>query len=745
VLVGLGVTSVSAQVLLLRELIVGASGDETAVGLGLAGWLLGIAGGAVAARRWARRSGGRGAAWPLAGLAAWLALAVPLARFLTSALAPPAGEVAGLGTQLVLAALLAVPPGALAGGAFTALAGRLERAARSRAVAALYVLEALGSLAGGLLLTLLLLPWMLPTRAGLLLGALGAGCALPLTGPGWRRGRPALAGLAVLLAAVSVSPLAHRLADAGSAARFSVQAPGQQLLAWEETPYEHVALGRIDGTVSVYRSGSYAGGFPDPAEHETAAHLLASLSPELRRVLLIGDQHLGQLAFLLRHDVDKVELVQMDREAFALIREQLPRADRRALRDPRVEVVFADPRHHLAREGPAYDLIVLDRPRPETLLLARLTTVEAFGSAARRLTDRGVLVVSLATPPNALTGSAAAMAASVHGAMAAVFSEVEAAPGSRGVLIGGDDPGAVTLDPDVLADRWRRRGVSSEVFVPELFDVLYPPARVAGFTAELRRLSGHVPPSRDARPAAFLHALALRQQTASGTAGGWLARLARVPSWWWLLAMSAPSLLVFVVAGAIRARRPERPAGALPGVHALAATGAAGMLWSLLLLFSFQTRAGALYGQLGALTGLFMAGLGAGGWAGISVTRRWGVRVMPAVALAFAVLVPLALQGIDAWTAMPRAAAFVVHGLLMAAAGAATGGVVPAATAVLERAGRDPVAMGAALEGADHGGAAVGALAGAVILVPVLGLPLAAGALALVQALSAATIAIGSD
>jgi hypothetical protein len=39
----------------------------------------------------------------------------------------------------------------------------------------------------------------------------------------------------------------------------------------------------------------------------------------------------------------------------------------------------------------------------------------------------------------------------------------------------------------------------------------------------------------------------------------------------------------------------------------------------------------------------------------------------------------------------------------------------------------------------------VGALAGAVILVPVLGLPLAAGALALVQALSAATIAIGSD
>jgi spermidine synthase len=652
--------------------------------------------------------------------------------------------VAGVARQLVLSAVLTLPPGTLAGASFTALTARLGGTARSSAVAALYVLEALGSLAGGLLLTFALLPWLLPTRVGLILAALGLVTAAPLVRSAGTSARWGLGALALLAAGLAASPVAMSLAEAGVAVRFAAQAPGQQLVAWAETPYEHVVLGKTEGIVSVYRSGSFAGSFPDPAEHETAAHLLACLAPEPRRVLIVGDAHLGELAYLLRHAIERVDLVQRDEEAFAVVRRRLPNADRRALEDPRVEVVFADPRQFLGGKGRRYDLIVLERAAPETLLLARMTTVEAFAAVSARLEPNGVLVVPLATPPNALVGSSASLAGSLYASISEVFPAVAAAPGSRGLLLGGTDPAAVTLAPQRLAERWRRRDVSSEVFVPELLDVVYPPGRVAEFTLHLERLVGEVEPSRDARPAAFLHALALRQQTASGSTVGWLGRLARTPAWLLVLLVSGPSLLAFVATGARRVRNPHHPAGALPPVHALAATGASGMLWSLLLLFSFQTRVGALYGQLGALTGLFMAGLGLGGWVGIAVTRRRGLRVMPAAAFVFAVLLPVALQGIGGWVGMPGAAAFLAHGLLIAAAGVATGGVVPAATAALERAGRDAVSMGASLEAADHGGAAIGALAGAVILVPVLGLPLTAGALALVLGLSTATLAIGA-
>ncbi len=46
--------------------------------------------------------------------------------------------------------------------------------------------------------------------------------------------------------------------------------------------------------------------------------------------------------------------------------------------------------------------------------------------------------------------------------------------------------------------------------------------------------------------------------------------------------------------------------------HAVAVVGAAGMGWWLVVLFSFQTQAGALYGQLGALAAIFMLGLAIG-------------------------------------------------------------------------------------------------------------------------------------
>ncbi|HQR68508.1 MAG TPA: hypothetical protein PLB02_14055, partial [Thermoanaerobaculia bacterium] len=50
-LVAAGFAATAAQVLLLRELLVSAAGDEAAIGTGLAAWLLGIALGALAARR----------------------------------------------------------------------------------------------------------------------------------------------------------------------------------------------------------------------------------------------------------------------------------------------------------------------------------------------------------------------------------------------------------------------------------------------------------------------------------------------------------------------------------------------------------------------------------------------------------------------------------------------------------------------------------------------------------------------
>ena len=154
----------------------------------------------------------------------------------------------------------------------------------------------------------------------------------------------------------------------------------------------------------------------------------------------------------------------------------------------------------------------------------------------------------------------------------------------------------------------------------------------------------------------------------------------------------------------------------------MAAIGACGIGWTLLLIFSYQTRVGALYGQLGMLAALFMCGLAIGGV--IWTRRRAPARLVAVLVLAslFATLVPALLGA--AGPAADRSAllATLLHGVGLMAAGFCTGGLFPMASRHLADRGWSGGPLAAALEAADHGAAALGALLGGVLLIPVLGL-----------------------
>ena len=75
-------------------------------------------------------------------------------RLLRLVLAPPAGELPGLGLVVVLSLATLAPPGAAVGWTFTALASSASRRWEAgEGIARLYVLESLGSLLGGVAVT----------------------------------------------------------------------------------------------------------------------------------------------------------------------------------------------------------------------------------------------------------------------------------------------------------------------------------------------------------------------------------------------------------------------------------------------------------------------------------------------------------------------------------------------------------------------------------------------------------------
>ena len=751
-----GLLATAAQVLLLRELVVDVAGDEAAIGVGLAAWLAGIAAGASAARRRRAAAAPRDAAAGLAFLALVSPLGILGGRLLRLALAPPAGELPGLGLVLVLSLATLAPPGAAVGWTFTALASSASRLWEAgEGITRLYVLESLGSLLGGVAVTVLAGSWMSPLRVCALLGV----AAVLLALAGWRGGvlaRPRVLG-GVGVACLAVAALSTALDARTERARFSGTAPGLPLRAFVDTPYQHLALGG-DDVLHLYASGQYVSSFPDPYGASSLGHLLALLVPRPRSVLLVGGVERGLVPVLLQHPVERLVVLEPDAAAFAFLLGRLPEADRAALRDRRVRVVHEDPRRFVAqgRFGGRFDLVLLLGGEPVTLLRARLATVEFLAKLGARLRPEGAIVIGVRTAPVAITGETAALAGSLLRSLQEAVSVVRATPGPDALLVGGWSPTAVTLDPAVLVARWHERRVASDSFDPAVLPVLLAPEAVASHERALLDAAARAEASRDDRPVSFLHALARRQQTTGGTWGRLVAGASRIPPPLLVVLAFLPSLVI--VARLLTADGPSGRRAAAAASHAVAVVGAAGMGWWLVVLFSFQTQAGALYGQLGALAATFMLGLAIGATLAPRAALAEGERdrtTLPGalralrLSLGAAALFGAALP----WTlaAAARASgggafeALLSHGALLLAAGVVTGGVFPIAAEVRLSAGDGPGEAAGRLETADHFGAAAAALFGAVLFVPLLGIAGSAGLLAALVAVALVATAGSGD
>ncbi|HVO10793.1 MAG TPA: hypothetical protein VMX54_08615 [Vicinamibacteria bacterium] len=735
-----GLLATAAQVLLLRELMVDVAGDETAVGVGLAAWFLGIAAGASLARRRPAAAAAADATRALALLAVLPTLAILAGRVLREALAPSAGELPGAGLTLLLSLATLLPSGVAVGAAFTALASAGAAGRRpERAVARLYVLESLGSLLGGMAVTAAVLAGLPPL-------ALAAGCGLAgaLLGLGAGAG-----GRGRLLTASTACGLA--LAASGALDRWSealrfAGTAGGRLLAATDTPYQHLALGG-DEVRHLYSSGAYVASFPDPYAAESQGNLLALLGKSPRRVLLIGGLERGLVPVLLRHGVERLTAVEPDGAALRFLEPRLPPADTAAWRDPRVRLVVGDPRSYINEcysRGLAWDLVILLGPEPATLLRARLATVEFYRTAAACLSAEGVLVTSLPAAATVLAGETEALDGSLVRSLRAAFPVVRATLGTDAFAIAGASAEAVTLDAAVLAARWRARGVQSPSFDAALLPALLPAEQVARQQAAIDAAAARAPLSLDDRPVSFLHALVRRQQIVSGVPARLLGSVLAVPPAALVALAFAPSLVTLLrVARRGSLRRP------VAASHAVAVTGAAGLGWSLLVLFAFQTRAGELYGLMGALVGVFMLGLAVGGTLAARAVDGAAAAHPPAGvlvvwlagAVAFAGSLPLTLAAAGRASVSGLTVAVLAHAALLLAAGLVTGGVFPLAVAVRLAAAESAAGAAGRVETADHLGAAVAGLTGAVVFVPLLGLARSALLLAALLAAAAAACA----
>ncbi len=329
-----GFTALSAQIVFLRELLVLFYGNELALGVVLACWLFWTGVGSLILGRLADRLRSPATIFSCsqALLAFALILTLPAIRSVKLFLDISPGQIVGY-VPIFIASFIVVSACCLLNGFLFSLGCRVyERVSREgscspgHGLGVVYVLEALGSVAGGFLTSLFLVQAFSPLGLVLIFGFLNlaaAGTLLFFSSP-FRRFRFLKALWFVLLA---VSVLAGA---AGWFGRLDVLSLGWQwrgfrLEKTENTVYGQLAVTGREGQFSLFENGLLLFTCPDLLSAEESVHFAMLEHPDPGRILLIGGGAGGSLREILRHPaVREVTYVELDPEIIRLTEEFLP-------------------------------------------------------------------------------------------------------------------------------------------------------------------------------------------------------------------------------------------------------------------------------------------------------------------------------------------------------------------------------------------------------------------------------------
>lgn len=678
----LGLYSIGAQVLLLRELISSFNGDELFIGTALFGWLLAVAVGAWLGGRTEK-------AMPPSFLFATGALILPLSmiaiRFSPLLVVDVIGESIPFTTAAMLSILLMLPVSLVSGWLFSLLT-RFGWETRS-AIVQVYLWEGIGAFAGGLAITLAVGNLI----SGLTAAAMIAVIVTSLSKRAYQRSSLILMSTigAVLLAAATIGmPSLDRYLD-------SVKYSPYDVVDSFDTPYGHQALLTSDSMLVLVTDNLVEASYPGRENAENLVIPPLLYRPNAEEILMIGRAEFG--VSQLVDSLPGVHLTMIDPRSSLSSRMShlIPSATEVDRIEDDVIAYFTN-----TDLADRYDMIIFNTGPLDNYHTGNLLTPATLDVLAAHLNANGILACALPYDSERYVSPSARVAiGTVLSAFQATFQRVSIWPGAETILLGTDELD-LTPNLDTLTAR-----LSSLPLQPQFLDGSRLRDRLETFKME--RVAGLLHTGSNVssveRPLTLLHYVAWKSQT-----GGLESLIAGLVIRQSLVVTVIPILILLFFAWSLRGRQDR---------FALFLYFSAGILSLSLELLSFylyQALAGSLYAEIAILIGAFMLGLAFGAYNSSRVSGR----SLDSPALLLLALVCLSL--LLTYDKVPHPVLLLYHISFLFAAATGTGALFVAATE------RYYLLLPSRNRGSGYAcellGSAAGALLSVTLLLPLLGL-----------------------
>ncbi|MCX7590044.1 MAG: fused MFS/spermidine synthase, partial [Kiritimatiellae bacterium] len=617
-----GLSGVTAQVVLLRELLIVYTGNELSMGVVVSHWLVGeVFGCVVLARWWIERTVRPLSCFGILTFLFCLSLpgAISVTRVLRTILGSSLGEPISLGRMVASAWFVIFPVGMLHGSLFPAacrLSCLLAAKEDSSAIATVYIWETMGTLVGGLASKILFLPCFSSFQTATWLGVLNGIAGLALQTPRCPAAHRhtdtvTMRVLAVVLLVGSLAVGIQKWDQSIHNDSLLLQWKGQRVVHYQNSSYGNVCVLENDGQYTFTVNGVPAFMFPIPdrAAIEEFVHIPLVFLPAPQKVFFAGGGLCGALREVLRHpSIRLVECAELDPLLVELFRKVAAGSTDSGLNDPRVRISHVDGRRLLEITSNTYDVVWVGASEPSTLQANRFFTTEFFSLARGRLEADGILVLALPGGVRSGFDEERDLHDCMFRTLARVFPHVLVLPGEGNIMFLAS-PGRVlgTVRREELLERLVARGIYSNGPVPWHIEKRLHPSWQNWFTKFVRWGSRET--NRDLHPLALYHSLARWNALYSPLAAALLRLTARHASVW------VPILFFLIfMGGLVVVKHSWRRDSPVPWsvFFTIGTTGFAAMLLELAILLAFQSAFGYLFAWLGLLVAAFMGGAAAG-------------------------------------------------------------------------------------------------------------------------------------
>jgi spermidine synthase len=494
---------------------------------------------------------------------------------------------------------------------------------------------------------------------------------------------------------------------------------------YQNSQYGNICVIENEGQYIFFQDGipEFITPIPDLPYVEQFVHLPLLAHPEPKKVLILSGGAGGVINEALRHaSIETIEYAELDPLLIDLFGRFPTPLTESELNDRRVKIEHIDGRLLLQTTRSRYDLILIGISEPSDLQANRFFTKEFFSLARERLNEGGILVLGLPGSLTYLNDELKNLNSSIFHTLKSVFLHVRAIPGDgTNLFLVSDSEDISTLDRTQMLERLNQRNMETDVMIPWYIEQKLHHGWQGWFDDFIEGSSQKI--NSDFNPIGVFYSVA-HWNALFAPSLGWLFRLFEGISISTIALLFAIILLLYFTF-----RHKLRPSFKTGICLSIFTTGFAGMIFDLMLIFTFQSILGYVFSWIGLIVASFMAGAACGAMlVAVFLDRiKSSFRFFTGIELAimsFSIGFPFIFFAANKFLVGPNT--FFLFRLLFLViafvSGLLIGSQFPLANKLYLRNDTSLTRTAGALYSSDLLGGWLGGMIGAVVLLPVLGL-----------------------